>query len=114
MRKVQNINNTEETIDIIAKQISQGYKPKKIILFGSYAKGNAREDSDIDMLIIKDTEKQRGQRWMEVRRLVRDINRRVPFEPLIYTTDEIKKRTEMGDFFINEILDNGRVLYEQT
>ncbi len=95
----------------IMDRILKGYKPKKVILFGSYAYGEPTEDSDIDLLIIKNTDKRPIDRWIEVKRLLRDISRTVPVAPLVYTEKEIEQRIAIKDFFIEEILEKGNVLY---
>ncbi len=100
-------------ISEIVEKLKEGYQPDKIILFGSYAYGEPTGDSDIDMLIIKDTDKRQIDRWMEVRKLTRDPERKIPFSPLIYTKEEIEQRLKIGDFFIEEILENGVVVYER-
>ena len=102
----------EKEINKINEQIKEKYKPKKMILYGSSAKGNVTENSDIDMLIIKETSKKRNERFREVRAIVRDLKRRIPFSPLVYTPAEIEKRMDLGDFFVKEILEEGKVLYE--
>jgi predicted nucleotidyltransferase len=98
--------------DIVEKLI-KGYQPDKIILFGSYAYGEPTEDSDIDMLIIKDTDKRRIDRCVEVRRIVYDPDRGIPFSPLVYTTREISRRLALGDDFVTEIIERGELLYEK-
>ena len=95
----------------IADRVSKGYKPKKIILFGSYACGEPTEDSDIDLLIVKNTDKKPLDRWIEVKRLSRDISRTVPVSPLVYTEEEIEQRLAIKDFFIAEIFETGEILY---
>ena len=100
-----------ETIEDIVQRIVAGYAPHKIILFGSYAYGEPDEASDIDLLIVKDTDKRPIERWMEVKRLLRDRNRRVAVSPLIYTRQEIEHRLAIRDFFIQEVLEKGEVLY---
>lgn len=55
-----------KTVEIIAR----GYQAEKIVLFGSYAYGTADEESDIDLLIVKQTDKPFFQRMFEVRRLI--------------------------------------------
>ncbi|MBN1105256.1 MAG: nucleotidyltransferase domain-containing protein [Deltaproteobacteria bacterium] len=100
-----------EVVQPIVRRIVSGYSPHKIILFGSYANGKADEDSDIDLLIIKDTEKPPLERWMEVKRLVRDRSRRASVSPLVYTRNEIEDRLAMKDFFIQEVMEEGEVLY---
>ena len=95
----------------IVQRIVSGYSPQKIILFGSFANGKPDEDSDIGLLIIKDTDKRPLERWMEVKRLVRDRNRKASVSPLVYTRNEIKDRLAMKDFFIQEVIEKGEVLY---
>ncbi|OHB54889.1 MAG: hypothetical protein A2173_03355 [Planctomycetes bacterium RBG_13_44_8b] len=101
----------KKIITEIVDRISKGYKPKKVILFGSYAYGEPTEDSDIDLLIIKNTDKRPIDRWIEVKRLLRDISRTVPVSPLVYTEKEIEDRIAIKDFFIEEIFEKGDILY---
>ncbi len=101
-----------EIILRIAQKIQAQYHPDKIILFGSYAYGEPTPDSDIDMLIIKDTTERRIDRWVRLKKMVYDPGRGVPFSPLVYTPTEVQERLAMGDDFINEILERGKVLYD--
>ncbi len=59
----------------IAKRIAEQYEPKKIILYGSYAYGEPTQDSDVDLLIIKNTDKRPIDRWIEVKKLLRGVAR---------------------------------------
>lgn len=93
------------------EKILAEYKPKKIILFGSYAYGEPSENSDIDLLIIKNTDKKPIDRWIEVKKFLRDISQSVPISPLVYTEKEIEDRIAVKDFFVEEILQKGEVLY---
>jgi predicted nucleotidyltransferase len=95
----------------IAKRIEEQYKPKKIILFGSYAYGEPTQDSDVDLLIIKNTDKRPIDRWVEVKKLLRGIAPGLPISPLVYTEGEIDERNAIQDFFIEEIFENGEVIY---
>lgn len=95
----------------ITDRILKGYKPKKVILFGSYAYGEPTEDSDVDLLIIKNTDKKPLDRWIEVKKLLRDISRTIPISPLVYTEKEIEQRLAIKDFFIEEIFEKGDILY---
>ncbi|MFB0561076.1 MAG: nucleotidyltransferase domain-containing protein [Candidatus Lokiarchaeia archaeon] len=97
--------------EIIERLISE-YKPLKIILFGSYAYGNPREDSDIDLLILKKTNRRRVDRFVEVKRIIYNPSRKIPVSPLVYTPEELEERLRIGDDFINEIMQKGLVLYE--
>lgn len=104
-------DETRKMIGDILRKIVAEYAPQKVILFGSYAYGEPNEDSDIDLLIIKDTDKRPMDRWLEVKRLLRDRNRTVSVSPLVYTRQEIENRLAVRDFFIQEVLEKGVVLY---
>lgn len=86
------------------------YKPEKVILFGSYAWGKPKKDSDIDLLVVKNTRQKPYKRIPEVRRYLYGIN--YPFDILVLTPGEVAKRLKMKDFFIEEIMNKGKVLYE--
>jgi len=90
-------------------KLKENYNPDKIILFGSLAKGTITENSDIDMLIIKDTNKRRVERIKDVLSIV-DYD--IPFEPVVFTNKELQKRLALNDFFIKNILKEGKILYE--
>ena len=96
--------------DILRKSVA-GYAPQKVILFGSYAYGNPRPDSDIDLLIIKETSERFIDRWVTVRRILSDPERMVPLEILVLTPREVSRRLAIGDQFLAEILEKGGVLY---
>ena len=108
---VTNNPKFKKIIAEITDKILKDYQPKKVILFGSYAYGEPTEDSDVDLLIIKNTDKRPIDRWMEVKRLLRETSRTVPISPLVYTEKEIEQRIAIKDFFIEEIFNKGEVLY---
>ena len=105
-----NKNIYQKEISRIKKVIVENYKPEKIILFGSCAFGKIKPSSDIDMLIIKKSQKRRIERIQDVLFM---IDNNLPFEPLVYTPLEIKKRLALGDFFVKNILEKGKILYEK-
>lgn len=107
-----NANNKARTmiLEILDKIVTE-YQPEKVILFGSYAYGNPDNDSDIDLLIIKNTNERPIDRWVHMCRIASDPERRIPFEPIVLTKEELQKRIEIGDQFISEILEKGEVLY---
>lgn len=108
---MKQFQNKEAIIRRITKKIANRYKPEKIILFGSYAYGKPRKDSDIDLLIIKKTRARHIDRAIKVREIIKDENRFVAIEPLIYAPREIKKRLKIEDDFIKTIMEKGVVLY---
>ena len=100
-----------ELIQDILTKLLTSYAPQKVILFGSYAYGTPRPDSDIDLLIIKETSERFLDRWVTVRRILSDPARIVPLETLVLTPQEVERRLAIGDQFLAEILDKGEVLY---
>ncbi|MBI2852240.1 MAG: nucleotidyltransferase domain-containing protein [Chloroflexi bacterium] len=101
----------QKLIQEVVEKIKAEYQPEKIILYGSYAYGKPTEDSDIDLFIIKETDKRRVDRFVELSRLLHDSQRRISIQPMVYTPDEIKKRLAIGDQFVEEVLAKGEVLY---
>jgi len=103
----------EQAIRHIVQRLKETYQPQRIVLFGSCARGEVTADSDIDMLIVKETDRRYVDRAREVYRLVYSPDRYVAFEPLVYTPQELGERIALEDPFIEEILREGKVLYER-
>jgi len=100
-----------DTLQQIVQRLVEAYRPERIVLFGSLAYGEPDVDSDIDLLIIKETDEPPLERRVRVRRLVSDPERRVPFSPLVLTPEELAHRLALGDPFYREIMRRGKVLY---
>lgn len=100
-----------KVIQNILKKLVAEYAPQKVILFGSYAYGSPGPDSDIDLLIIKETTERFIDRWVTVQGILTGTHRFLPLETLILTPGEIDERLAIGDQFIAEILQKGEVLY---
>jgi uncharacterized protein len=89
--------------------IARTFRPRKIVLFGSYAYGNPTEDSDVDVLVIMPFNRKRGRKSLEIRhRIPADF----PLDLIVRTPGFIAQRLRWGDCFIQEILARGDVLYE--
>lgn len=97
------------TLDAIVTRLVTGYAPDRVILYGSHATGAARGGSDIDLLIVKQTDRPPLARRLEVERLLAD--RAVPLDLVVYTPDELRRLFAAGSPFIEEVLAHGRVLY---
>jgi len=102
---------SQEKIEEVVQRIKINVNPDKIILFGSYATGNPTEDSDIDLLIIKDMELPRYKRVKEVKKYLRRI--KVPIDVLVYTSKEFDEWKDIETSFISQINKKGTVLYER-
>lgn len=108
------MENIEKILLEVIDKLRAGYRPIKVILFGSYAYGKPIEDSDIDLLILKDTDKSRSERFVEVKRILYDPKLGIVISPLIYTPEELQERLKMGDDIVEEILRRGIVVYEDV
>lgn len=86
------------------------YQPERIILFGSFATGEATEWSDIDLVIVKETERRFLERTKEVLLLLRP---RVGVDILVYTPREFERLSCERPFVRTEIQEKGKVLYER-
>jgi predicted nucleotidyltransferase len=98
----------------IGERIVEAYELLMVFFFGSHAYGEAGEDSDIDLFIVKETDAGMVERFVEVKRLIYDPQQRVPVSPLVYTPEEVEERLAMGDDFVKDILRRGKVLYEKA
>jgi len=101
-----------ETLPQAVARIVRELQPEKIILFGSYAYGAPTADSDVDLLIIMQTDRPDIERYLAVCRLLRP--RPFPVDILVRTTAEIERELARGNFFIRDILSRGKVLYERS
>ena len=105
--------NNNPDIRLITDCIVREYQPDKIILFGSWARGDANRHSDIDLLVISDREKQmpRYKRGLDVRLLLSQFQS--PKDILFYTHEDVEQWRGVPQTFINTVLTEGRVLYER-
>jgi predicted nucleotidyltransferase len=93
----------------IIKKIRENFNPEKIILFGSYAWGKPSKDSDIDLFIIMNSNVRRDERAFEILKLFPD--RFFGLDVIVYTPEEVRLSIKRGNFFIQEILKKGKLLY---
>ena len=99
----------QKAIDQVVKQIVEKFKPQKIILFGSYARGNPRPESDVDMLVVMDTPLKDVRQAIEI---CQQIEYRFGLDLVVHTPKYLVQRIKMGDWFLRDVLKEGKVLYE--
>jgi len=97
-------------IENIVKQLIRRYKPEKIILFGSLAKGEIHQGTDIDLFIIKRDVPELGVD--RIRQLDTIIKYRLATDFIVYKPEELEQRLKLGDPFVKSILQEGKVLYD--
>lgn len=100
-----------EKIEQIKETIVNAVSPEKIILFGSYATGNATADSDIDLVVIWNSELNPHLRNMKIRRLF--PHRDFSFDVFVFTSEEEKKYKDITGTILYTALKEGKTLYEQ-
>lgn len=92
---------------MISERLKKEYHAQNVILFGSYARGESTEDSDLDILVIAPTKERFYERMATVLRSVRDLSHGIPLSPIVLSPEEVKSRLKVGDQFIKKILEKG-------
>ncbi len=98
-------------IRALSRKIVREFHPERVILFGSYARGTATEDSDVDLLVVLPFE---GSVFRKSLEIMNRVDVRYACDLLVRTPENVQQRLEMGDFFIEEIIRCGKVLYERN
>lgn len=95
----------EKYKDLVVKQL----RPEVVVLFGSFAKRDINEGSDVDIMVIADFK----EGFLDRVKLLLDLNdeMRLPLEPVGYTSEEFQRMREKGNPFIREVFESGKVLY---
>jgi len=101
--------NISAEIKKLCEQISRDFRPERIILFGSHAYGSPTPDSDVDLLVVMPFE---GRHTQQAIRILNKLNALTPIDLLVRTPEQVRERLAMGDFFMHEILEQGKVMYE--
>jgi len=101
-----------ESLRPAIQKIVRELDPQKVVLFGSYAYGNPNSHSDVDLLVIMESDQPHKERSWAVSRLL--LPRPFPVDILVKTPEEVDEALESGDFFLEEILSRGVVLYERS
>lgn len=96
-------------IEEFGRQIGRQFQPQRVILFGSYIHGLANEDSDVDLLVIGNFQGRNVDQSVRIRMKLRP---KFPVDLLVRTPEKVQQRLEMGDSFMQKILQEGKVLYE--
>ena len=101
----------QKAIDQVVEQIVEKFKPQKIILFGSYARGNPRPESDVDLLVVMETPLKESKQSLEIRRYLDVL---FGLDLIVHTPKHLKERVDMGDWFLRDVLSEGKILYESS
>jgi len=97
-----------QEITQFASRLIREYHPQRIILFGSYAYGTPTPDSDVDLLIVMPFA---GKPILKSVEILNTLNPNFAIDLLVRTPDELERRLALNDFFLQEIVQKGKVLY---
>ncbi len=106
--QISNDKKIQDSFSDIIQSIINNYAPQKIVLFGSYARREAHEGSDIDLMVIKETSKRFIDRIADVIKL---NNTLIPLEPLVYSPLEFETMKKGKRDFIMTIEEEGIEIY---
>ncbi len=99
----------QETVQAMVDRIVQKFNPQKVILFGSYARGNPTKDSDVDLLVIMDYKGQRIDLLRKIRKSLHDIH--ASKDVVVRTPEEVEKYGKYIGTILHPALKEGKVLY---
>ena len=100
---------SDKEIKELSEQIAREFHPQKIILFGSYAYGKPAWDSDVDLLVVMPFKGKPNRQAVKIRTR---IDTPVALDLLVRTPGHISRRLAMGDSFMRDIIERGKVVYE--
>lgn len=97
--------NIQEFVEKVVDQ----FHPDRVVLFGSYAHGHPGDDSDVDLLVVMPHD---GPAAVQAARIRQAVRASFPLDLIVRSPETIRQRLAMGDFFVEDILAQGRILYE--
>ena len=109
LKKTANIALRE--IEDYTREIAERFDPEQIILFGSCAYGEPTFDSDVDLLVVMEFNGRAVDKAYEIRRATESS---FPLDLLVRRPSSLSRRIALGDFFLKEVVERGKVLYERT
>ncbi len=109
LTKVKQVD--DNLLQEVVRRIVQSVNPQKIILFGSYAYGKPHKGSDLDILVVMDSNLPRYKRSVPIYRVLADLL--IPMDILVYTPQEIEAWKDVPQAFITSIVKKGRIIYEK-
>ncbi len=95
-------------IEELGRQIGVRFAAEQVILFGSYARGEARSGADVDLLVVMPFEGSRAAQAGAIRTL---LHPGYAIDVVLHTPDEVRHRLALGDPFLTEVMHQGKVLY---
>lgn len=106
------LSQRRKQIRIVCESIVREFHPEKIVLFGSYAYGKPRQDSEVDLLVVMPFE---GSPFRQAALILGHVVRTVgviPMDLVVRTAEQVRERVQIGDSFMQEISERGKIIYE--
>jgi len=100
---------TMNQIEDLGRRIGREFRADRVVLFGSYARGVPTDDSDVDLVVVLPFGGKSVHQSVEIRMRLRPA---FPVDLIVRTPEKVRERLEMGDDFMREVLEEGKVLYE--
>jgi predicted nucleotidyltransferase len=100
-----------EAIEEVVHQIVTRFYPQQVILFGSYAYGQPRPESDVDLLVVMDTPLKETE---QAARICQTVEYHFGLDLIVRTPATLDRRLTLGDPFLHEVIREGEVLYERA
>ena len=97
----------DQRLRAIAERLRRDYGAERVLLYGSYARGEAGPDSDLDLLVVAPSRERFFDRMASVLRLSRDLRAGLPLSPVVLTPEEVEQWLARGDQFVADILSSG-------
>lgn len=98
-----------ETIREFSRQIGREFRPRRVVLFGSHARGTATDDSDVDLLVIMPFE---GKPWRVAAQIRERVRPGFPLDLMVRTPQQVSERLSRGDTYLEAVMREGVVLHE--
>lgn len=100
---------TDAQIDQAVERLVEAAQPSRILLFGSYARGDADDDSDLDLLVIEDDVADRAAQMVRLRRALRPL--RIAVDVLVHSRADVERFSHQPGSILYWALREGRVLH---
>ena len=95
-------------IQKFADDVAREFLPERVILFGSYARGNAGAQSDVDLLVVMPGDVSGARVAVDI---ITRLKPTLPVELIVRSSRQIRERLALNDFFLREIIATGKELY---